>query len=165
MTLTVELDGKNFTTIEGLEDAQEGLELIQQAFIDEYAFQGGYCTDCTPAISHKLTMRDFTGCRSGSTAMEAYPIQPKTANAGLTEACGWQAYEATYDCRKPPALRHRPRKVTPDKIHRKIRLLSLLPSKHGIPPHLPFACTHRGAWRSGVSCYWSAAKEAGMFIV
>jgi aerobic carbon-monoxide dehydrogenase small subunit len=44
MTLTVELDGRNVITIEGLEDAKKGLDPIQQAFIDEYAFQCGYCT-------------------------------------------------------------------------------------------------------------------------
>jgi len=44
MTLTVEMDGKNIVTVEGLEDAKMGLDPIQQAFIDEYAFQCGYCT-------------------------------------------------------------------------------------------------------------------------
>jgi aerobic carbon-monoxide dehydrogenase small subunit len=44
MTLTLEMDGKNIITIEGLEDAKKGLDPIQQAFIDEYAFQCGYCT-------------------------------------------------------------------------------------------------------------------------
>ena len=45
MTLTVECDGKNVTTIEGLGDPKSGkLDAIQQAFIDETAFQCGYCT-------------------------------------------------------------------------------------------------------------------------
>jgi carbon-monoxide dehydrogenase small subunit len=44
MTLTVEMDGKNLVTVEGLEDAKAGLDPIQQTFIDEYAFQCGYCT-------------------------------------------------------------------------------------------------------------------------
>jgi carbon-monoxide dehydrogenase small subunit len=44
MTLTVEMDGKNIVTVEGLEDAKTGLDPIQQAFIDEYAFQCGFCT-------------------------------------------------------------------------------------------------------------------------
>jgi carbon-monoxide dehydrogenase small subunit len=44
MTLTVEMDGKNIVTVEGLEDAKVGLDPIQQTFIDEYAFQCGYCT-------------------------------------------------------------------------------------------------------------------------
>lgn len=45
MLLTVDCDGKNIITIEGLEDPKTGeLDPIQQAFIDKYAFQCGYCT-------------------------------------------------------------------------------------------------------------------------
>jgi aerobic carbon-monoxide dehydrogenase small subunit len=45
MTLTVECNGKNVTTIEGLADPKTGeLDPIQQAFVDETAFQCGFCT-------------------------------------------------------------------------------------------------------------------------
>jgi aerobic-type carbon monoxide dehydrogenase small subunit (CoxS/CutS family) len=45
MTLTVECDGKSVTTIEGLEDLKTGkLHSLQQAFIDNTAFQCGFCT-------------------------------------------------------------------------------------------------------------------------
>lgn len=45
ITLTVECDGKDIVTIEGLQDPVTGeLDPIQQAFIDYYAFQCGYCT-------------------------------------------------------------------------------------------------------------------------
>lgn len=45
MTLTVECDGKEITTIEGLSDPREGkLDPLQQAFIDHTAFQCGFCT-------------------------------------------------------------------------------------------------------------------------
>lgn len=57
MTLTVELDGKNITTIEGLEDAKKGLDPIQQAFIDEYAFQCGYCTPGIIMVAKALFMK------------------------------------------------------------------------------------------------------------
>jgi carbon-monoxide dehydrogenase small subunit len=44
-TLTVECDGKSITTIEGLRDPQTGeLDPLQQAFIDQQAFQCGFCT-------------------------------------------------------------------------------------------------------------------------
>ena len=45
MTLTVECDGCQITTIEGLEDPETGrLHPLQQAFIDHSAFQCGFCT-------------------------------------------------------------------------------------------------------------------------
>ncbi len=45
ITLTVECDGKSITTIEGLGEAGTGvLDPLQQAFIDQTAFQCGFCT-------------------------------------------------------------------------------------------------------------------------
>jgi carbon-monoxide dehydrogenase small subunit len=45
MLLTVDCDGRNITTIEGLKDPVTGkLDPVQQAFIDHYAFQCGFCT-------------------------------------------------------------------------------------------------------------------------
>lgn len=45
MTLTVECDGKDIVTIEGLSDRRTGkLDPLQQAFIDHTAFQCGFCT-------------------------------------------------------------------------------------------------------------------------
>ncbi len=45
MTLTVECNGKQITTIEGLSDPKTGkLDPLQQAFIDYTAFQCGFCT-------------------------------------------------------------------------------------------------------------------------
>ncbi len=44
-TLTVECDGMNITTIEGLEDPKTGeLHPLQQSFVDNTAFQCGFCT-------------------------------------------------------------------------------------------------------------------------
>ena len=42
--LAYEARGKRVTTIEGLENADGSLHPLQQAFIDEFAFQCGYCT-------------------------------------------------------------------------------------------------------------------------
>ena len=43
--LTVECNGKEITTIEGLRNPKTGeLDPLQQAFIDHTAFQCGYCT-------------------------------------------------------------------------------------------------------------------------
>jgi carbon-monoxide dehydrogenase small subunit len=45
MTLTVECDGRSITTIEGLQDPKSGeLDSLQQSFIDNTAFQCGFCT-------------------------------------------------------------------------------------------------------------------------
>ena len=43
--LTIECDGKNILTIEGLRDPRTGaLDPLQQAFVDHSAFQCGFCT-------------------------------------------------------------------------------------------------------------------------
>lgn len=45
MILTVDCDGKEITTIEGLYNpVTDELDPVQQAFLDYYAFQCGYCT-------------------------------------------------------------------------------------------------------------------------
>ncbi|MCL6638252.1 MAG: (2Fe-2S)-binding protein [Firmicutes bacterium] len=45
LLLTVECEGKEITTIEGLGDPQTGaLDPLQQSFIDHTAFQCGFCT-------------------------------------------------------------------------------------------------------------------------
>jgi len=44
VVLTVDCEGKEITTIEGLAAPDGTLHPIQQAFIDYYAFQCGFCT-------------------------------------------------------------------------------------------------------------------------
>jgi len=45
MILTADCDGRNVTTIEGLEDPATGeLDPLQKAFVDNTAFQCGFCT-------------------------------------------------------------------------------------------------------------------------
>ncbi len=45
MTLTIECEGKDIRTVEGLRDPATGaLDPLQQAFIDHTAFQCGFCT-------------------------------------------------------------------------------------------------------------------------
>jgi len=79
-TLTVECDGKNITTIEGLENAKTGeLHPLQQAFIDKTAFQCGFCTsgiimsakallDKNPSPTEEDIKQELAGhyCRCGS---------------------------------------------------------------------------------------------------
>ncbi len=59
MTLTVECDGKQIATIEGLQDQTTGkLDEIQQAFIDHTAFQCGFCTPGLIMASRALLNRN-----------------------------------------------------------------------------------------------------------
>jgi aerobic-type carbon monoxide dehydrogenase small subunit (CoxS/CutS family) len=45
LILTIEVDGRSITTVEGLRDPNSGnLDPLQQAFIDHTAFQCGFCT-------------------------------------------------------------------------------------------------------------------------
>jgi aerobic carbon-monoxide dehydrogenase small subunit len=44
LLLAVEIDGRTVTTIEGLADGSGELHPVQQAFIDNFAFQCGFCT-------------------------------------------------------------------------------------------------------------------------
>lgn len=59
MTLTVECDGGHITTIEGMEDQKTGrLHPLQQAFIDNTAFQCGFCTPGILLSAKALLDRD-----------------------------------------------------------------------------------------------------------
>ncbi len=59
MVLTLECEGRNITTIEGLEDAKTGkLDRLQTAFIDRTAFQCGFCTPGMLMASKALLYRN-----------------------------------------------------------------------------------------------------------
>jgi carbon-monoxide dehydrogenase small subunit len=51
-TLTVDVEDKSITTIEGLKDSA-----VQQAFVEEYGFQCGYCTPGVIVNAHALLER------------------------------------------------------------------------------------------------------------
>lgn len=79
-TLTVECDGRDITTIEGLADEKTGeLDPLQQSFIDHTAFQCGFCTpgiilsakallDNNPSPTEEEIKQELAGhyCRCGS---------------------------------------------------------------------------------------------------
>lgn len=58
MALTIEFDGHDITTIEGLEDPEKGLDPIQQTFIDEYSFQCGFCTPGIIMVAKALFIKN-----------------------------------------------------------------------------------------------------------
>src|SRR5699024_6773591 len=78
LLLAVDCDGRDIRTIEGLASGEE-LDPVQQAFVEEDAFQCGYCTpgqvmslrallDADPEPSDDDIMRAVTGnlCRCGA---------------------------------------------------------------------------------------------------
>jgi xanthine dehydrogenase YagT iron-sulfur-binding subunit len=80
MTLAVEVEGKAITTVEGLMQGEE-LGPTQQAFVDEDAYQCGYCTcgqvmaaegllraDSNPSLDETRKQMSGNLCRCG-----AYP--------------------------------------------------------------------------------------------
>ncbi len=69
LTLAVMHDGAEITTIEGLE-RNGRLHPLQQAFIDEDAFQCGYCT----------VGSDHVRCRLHQA--KATPVRPKRSGSG-----------------------------------------------------------------------------------
>jgi len=56
--LAYEARGKSVITIEGLEKPDGTLHPLQQAFIDEFAFQCGYCTPGMIMCAHQLLARN-----------------------------------------------------------------------------------------------------------
>lgn len=73
MTLAVECDGKNITTIEGLAGSGGKLHPIQQAFVEKHGMQCGFCTPGTIMSVESLleenpapTVRDVLEAISGN---------------------------------------------------------------------------------------------------
>jgi carbon-monoxide dehydrogenase small subunit len=57
LLLAVQADGREVTTVEGL--AKDGeLNPVQEAFVNNYAFQCGYCTPGMVLTSHALLQRN-----------------------------------------------------------------------------------------------------------
>jgi aerobic-type carbon monoxide dehydrogenase small subunit (CoxS/CutS family) len=52
-----ELNGQSITTVEGLAQTPENLTVLQQAFLDEFAFQCGYCTPGFLMAAHGMMER------------------------------------------------------------------------------------------------------------
>ena len=61
MMLTAACEGKHIVTIEALQNPETGeLDPLQQAFIEEYAFQCGYCTPGIIMASKALLLKNPT---------------------------------------------------------------------------------------------------------
>lgn len=100
MILTVECDGKKVTTIEGLEDPKTGqLDPLQQSFIDNTAFQCGFCTpgiimtakallDRNPSPTEDAIKEALAGnyCRCGSHYLVIKAVLETAAKRGGAHA-------------------------------------------------------------------------------
>ncbi len=100
MTLTVECDGKRITTIEGLANRLTGqLHPVQQAFINNTAFQCGFCTpgmivtakallDRNPSPSEAEIKDALAGnfCRCGSWYLVIRAVKEAAAKGGQANA-------------------------------------------------------------------------------
>ena len=98
MMLTVECDGKSIITIEGLEDPKTGeLHPLQQAFINNTAFQCGFCTpgvimsakallEENPSPTEEEIKQALAGnyCRCGSHYLVIQAVKEATQKGGGT---------------------------------------------------------------------------------
>ncbi len=54
LTLAPEIDGKEIMTVEGLQESEEELHPIQEAFVEKGAIQCGFCTPGMEMSAHNL---------------------------------------------------------------------------------------------------------------
>ena len=92
-TPAVLLDGESITTIEGI-GQPEHLDPIQQAFLDHFAFQCGYCTPGFVMATHMLLER-----------LRLAPIPAANLDAAIANACGAHICRCTGYVRYYEAIR------------------------------------------------------------
>ena len=88
-----ELNGQFITTVEGLA-GPAGPSPLQQAFLDEFAFQCGYCTPGFLMATHMLMER-----------LRARPLPEAQLDAAIEEACGSHICRCTGYARYYAAIR------------------------------------------------------------
>ena len=92
-TPAVLLDGESITTIEGIGQPEQ-LDSIQQAFLDHFAFQCGYCTPGFVMATHMLLER-----------LRLAPIPAADLDAAIANACGAHICRCTGYVRYYEAIR------------------------------------------------------------
>jgi carbon-monoxide dehydrogenase small subunit len=106
--LAYEARGKNVTTIEGLEKPNGTLHPLQQAFIDEFAFQCGYCTPGM-IMSAKALLDDNPKPRSSITWTAISAVAPVMCRSLLLSSAPRKRWRrrARSERRKENGLSHR----------------------------------------------------------
>ena len=85
--LTIECDGADIRTIEGLQDPNTGeLDKVQQAFVDHSAFQCGYCTPGIIMTTEALLAENPHPDEEGSSGRKLLQMHQPLPGAGGREA-------------------------------------------------------------------------------
>jgi aerobic-type carbon monoxide dehydrogenase small subunit (CoxS/CutS family) len=92
-TMAVALDGKEITTVEGL-GAPDRLAVLQQAFLESFAFQCGYCTPGFLMAAHVLLDH-----------LAQAPVAKAKLDAEIMRACGEHVCRCTGYRRYHAAIR------------------------------------------------------------
>ncbi len=88
-----DINGQVVTTVEGLED-DKGLHALQQAFLDNFAFQCGYC--CPGFLTASYALLD---------QLRRQPIPRETVDAAIEDAVGQHICRCTGYVRYHRAIR------------------------------------------------------------
>lgn len=88
-----EINGKHVTTVEGLADSN-GIHVLQQAFLDNFSFQCGYCCPGFLMASYALLDR-----------LRRQPIPRDTVDAAIEDAVGQHICRCTGYVRYHRAIR------------------------------------------------------------
>lgn len=72
-----QVNGQSVTTVEGLASSAGTLAPLQQAFLDEFAFQCGYCTPGFLMSAHAMVER-----------LRSSPVSPGQVDQVILENCG-----------------------------------------------------------------------------
>ncbi len=92
------LNGTRITTVEGLSDG-ENLQPIQQAFLDHFSFQCGYC-----APGFVMASKVFLGWLKNAPKMTEQQLDEAIANAIGEHICRCTGYVRYYQALKQEAL-------------------------------------------------------------
>ena len=93
-TPVAEVNGQSIDTVEGLASQPTGLTSLQRAFLDEFAFQCGYCTPGLLMAAHALLER-----------LRLAPIPRAQVDEVILEACGEHFCRCTGYVRYHTAIR------------------------------------------------------------
>jgi aerobic-type carbon monoxide dehydrogenase small subunit (CoxS/CutS family) len=89
-----QVNGQTITTVEGLADSSGNLTRMQQAFLDDFAFQCGYCTPGFLMAAHAMMER-----------LRAAPIPENQVDQTIADNCGSHICRCTGYVRYQQAIR------------------------------------------------------------